>query len=107
MRLKIDMSRATDGRSVAQVRALPGVIACSATRESAITGVEALAMRALADRIEQGEDLPVPVENWFRLDEADVDDVAVGRGQMELAGQVLEPEDFSDWPGYPGNGESP
>lgn len=28
---------------------------------------------------------------------------AIGRAQVELAGQVLEPEDFSDWPSYPGN----
>jgi predicted RNase H-like HicB family nuclease len=39
-----------DGRSIAEVLELPGVISYGATREEAIRKAEALALRVIADR---------------------------------------------------------
>ena len=56
--LKIEIERETDGRWLAEV--LPGVLAYGASRAEARTKATALAFRAIADRIEHGE--PVPVD---------------------------------------------
>ena len=47
-----------DGRWIAEVTELPGVLAYGASREQAIAHVEALALRVLADKIEHGEEVP-------------------------------------------------
>ena len=57
-RFAIELDRETDDRWIAEVLALPGVLAYGATREDAITRVEALALRVLADRLEHGEPVP-------------------------------------------------
>jgi predicted RNase H-like HicB family nuclease len=49
-RFAIELDQETDGRWIADVPALPGVLAYGATREDAIARVEALALRVLADR---------------------------------------------------------
>jgi predicted RNase H-like HicB family nuclease len=56
--MKIDIERETDGRWLAEVPDLPGVMVYGATRAAAIANVKALALRALADRIEHGEEVP-------------------------------------------------
>ena len=56
--LRIEFEREDDGRWVAEIAALPGVMAYGATREEARDKVEALALRTLADRIDHGEDVP-------------------------------------------------
>ena len=56
--LKIELEREEDGRWIAEVSALPGVLAYGETREKAIAGVEVLALRVLADRLENGEEIP-------------------------------------------------
>jgi len=56
--MKIEIERETDGRWLAEVPDLPGVMAYGATRAAAIANVKALALRALADRIEHGEEIP-------------------------------------------------
>ena len=56
--LKIELEREKDGRWIAEVSALPGVLAYGETREQAIAGVEVLALRVLADRLENGEEIP-------------------------------------------------
>lgn len=56
--LTVELEREDDGRWIAEVTALPGVIAYGATREDALSRVEALALRVLADRLEHGEDVP-------------------------------------------------
>jgi predicted RNase H-like HicB family nuclease len=53
--LKIEIDREVDGRWIAEVRALPGVLVYGATEEEARTNVTALAFRVIADRIEHGE----------------------------------------------------
>jgi len=56
--MEIDIDREEDGRWIAEVPDLPGVMAYGKTREEAISRVEALALRVLADRLEHGEDIP-------------------------------------------------
>lgn len=57
--LPIELDRENDGRWIAEVPALPGVICYGASRDEAIASAKALALRVLADRIEHGEELPV------------------------------------------------
>lgn len=56
--LKIEFDREDDGRWIAEIPILPGVLAYGVTREEARGKVEALALRILADRLEHGEDVP-------------------------------------------------
>lgn len=56
--LRIEFEREIDGRWIAEIPVLSGVMAYGATREEAQGKVEALALRTLADRIEQGEHAP-------------------------------------------------
>lgn len=56
--LKIEIEQETDGRFIAEVSDLPGVMAYGQTREEALAKVEAIALRTLADRVEQGEPVP-------------------------------------------------
>ena len=53
--MKIEVERETDGRWLAEVVDLPGVMAYGATRAESVAGVQALALRVMADRIEHGE----------------------------------------------------
>ncbi len=55
MVLRIEMDQEDDGRWIAEVPDLPGVIVYGATREQAIAKVKALALRVIAERIEYGE----------------------------------------------------
>jgi predicted RNase H-like HicB family nuclease len=57
-KLVIETEREDDGRWIAEVAALPGVLAYGRTRDEAIARVQALALRTLADRIEHGEAVP-------------------------------------------------
>jgi predicted RNase H-like HicB family nuclease len=56
--LRIEFDREEDGRWIAEIPDLPGVMVYGATREEARAKVEALALRTLADRIEHGEEVP-------------------------------------------------
>lgn len=56
--LKVEIEQETDGRFIAEIPALPGVMAYGSSREEAVARVEALALRTLADRLEQGEATP-------------------------------------------------
>jgi predicted RNase H-like HicB family nuclease len=56
--LRIEVEEETDGRFMAEVPVLPGVMAYGQTRNEAIVKVEALALRVLADRVEHGEPVP-------------------------------------------------
>ncbi len=56
--LTIELDREDDGRWIAEVSALPGVMAYGDTRQEAIDRVSALSLRILADRIEHGESVP-------------------------------------------------
>jgi len=52
MNFTIDLEQENDGRWIAEVVQLPGVMVYGQTREEAITKVQALALRVLADRLE-------------------------------------------------------
>ena len=54
----VEIEREDDGRWIAEVVALPGVMAYGSTREDALAKVEVLALRVLADRLEHGEAIP-------------------------------------------------
>ena len=58
MTLHVEFDREDDGRWIAEIPALPGVMVYGDSREAALRSVEALALRVLADRIEHGDDLP-------------------------------------------------
>jgi predicted RNase H-like HicB family nuclease len=49
---KIEFEREDDGRWIAEISELPGVMVYGATRAEAEAAVEALALRVIADRIE-------------------------------------------------------
>lgn len=55
MRLKVELEREDDGRWIAEVVELPGVLAYADGPEEAIRAARALALRVLADKIEHGE----------------------------------------------------
>jgi predicted RNase H-like HicB family nuclease len=54
----VEIEREDDGRWIAEVVALPGVMAYGSTREDALAKAEVLALRVLADRLEHGEAIP-------------------------------------------------
>jgi predicted RNase H-like HicB family nuclease len=56
--MKIEIEREDDGRWIAEIPELPGVMAYGNTRNEAISKAEALALRVLADRLEHGEEIP-------------------------------------------------
>ncbi|MBA3313009.1 MAG: type II toxin-antitoxin system HicB family antitoxin [Planctomycetota bacterium] len=58
MNLQIEVERETDGRWIADVPDLPGVLAYGASKAEAVAHVKTLALRVLADRIEHGEEVP-------------------------------------------------
>lgn len=66
MKFQIDIEREDDGRFIAEIADLPGVLVYGATELEAIARVEALALRVVADRLEHGEDVP-QMENVFSL----------------------------------------
>jgi predicted RNase H-like HicB family nuclease len=58
MTLQIATEQEPDGRWLAEVEALPGVLAYGTTRVDAVAKVQALALRVLAERLENGEAVP-------------------------------------------------
>ena len=56
--MKVEIEREEDGRWIAEVPDLPGAMVYGQTREEAVSKVEALALRSIADRLEHGETIP-------------------------------------------------
>jgi predicted RNase H-like HicB family nuclease len=54
----IEYEQEEDGRWLAEVLELPGVLAYGRTTEEALAKAQALALRVLADRLEHGEGAP-------------------------------------------------
>ena len=63
--LKIETEREDDGRWIAEVPALPGVLSYGKTETQARAKVKALALRVIADRLENGEALPHDIAGIF------------------------------------------
>ena len=55
MRFTLECEREEDGRWLAEVSQLPGVLAYGVSAEDAMAKAEALALRVLAERLEHGE----------------------------------------------------
>jgi len=56
--LTIEIEQEDDGRWLAEVPELPGVLTYGQTREEAIDRVRVLSLRVLADRLDHGEAIP-------------------------------------------------
>jgi predicted RNase H-like HicB family nuclease len=56
--MKIGIEREEDGRWIAEIPELPGVMAYGDSRNEAMSKAEALALRVLADKLEHGEEIP-------------------------------------------------
>jgi predicted RNase H-like HicB family nuclease len=54
----VEFEREEDGRWLAEILELPGVMAYGKTSDQAIAKAQALALRALADRLEHAEGAP-------------------------------------------------
>ena len=52
---KLEIEREDDGRWLAEVVELPGVLAYGETEQAALSRVQALALRVIAERLEHGE----------------------------------------------------
>jgi len=61
----VDVEREDDGRWIAEVPELRGVMAYGQTREEALQRVQALALRVLADRIDHGESIPAVASQFL------------------------------------------
>jgi predicted RNase H-like HicB family nuclease len=57
-RMKIEIDREDDGRWIADIPELPGVMVYGNNQSEAISKVQVLALRVLADRLEHGEVFP-------------------------------------------------
>ena len=65
--LELELDREDDGRWLAEIRALPGVMAYGRTREEAIKAAEALALKVIADCLEHGEPVPPAFKSLFSI----------------------------------------
>lgn len=52
---KVETEQEDDGRWLAEVIELPGVLAYGDTQEAALSKIQALALRVVAERLEHGE----------------------------------------------------
>jgi predicted RNase H-like HicB family nuclease len=65
MTLTVEYEQEEDGRWLAEVLELPGVLVYGQTANEAVARVQALALRVLADQIERGERDPAPMSILF------------------------------------------
>ena len=65
MNLTIEFEREEDGRWLAEIADLPGVMVYGDTRDQAAARVQALALRVIADRLEHGEAAPEMIRLSF------------------------------------------
>ena len=65
----VEFDRENDGRWIAEIPKLPGVMAYGLTKKKALQKVYAIALRTLADSIEQGKTL-ISVTRLFNYEVA-------------------------------------
>jgi predicted RNase H-like HicB family nuclease len=58
MCLTVNLDQEDDGRWIAEIPELPGVLAYGPTKDDAIARVKSLSLRVMAERIEHGEPVP-------------------------------------------------
>ncbi|MFN0218487.1 MAG: type II toxin-antitoxin system HicB family antitoxin [Hyphomicrobium sp.] len=61
MKLTIETELEADGRWIAEIPELPGVLAYGATQNAAMAKAEALALRVLAEQLDNGEAKPIGI----------------------------------------------
>ena len=59
-----ELEREDDGRWIAEIPALPGVMSYGSTKQSALRRAYAVALRTLADTVEGGT-IPSPLVSFF------------------------------------------
>jgi predicted RNase H-like HicB family nuclease len=59
---QIETELEADGRWIAEIASVPGAMCYGSSREDAVRNVKALCLRVLADRLENGEELPKVAE---------------------------------------------
>ena len=67
MTFRIEMEQEEDGRWIAEVVEIPGVMVYGKTPEEAKAKVQALALRTLADRLENGETNSEQLNSLFHI----------------------------------------
>jgi predicted RNase H-like HicB family nuclease len=67
MQLAVELEREADGRWIAEVIGLPGVVVYGTTRGAALAAAQALALRVVAEKLEHGEMPPKPVDVSFAV----------------------------------------
>jgi predicted RNase H-like HicB family nuclease len=65
MKFIIESEQEEDGRWLAEVLELPGVMVYGKTRQEALAKAQALALRVIAERLEHGEMLVEPLNILF------------------------------------------
>ena len=63
--IRVEVEREEDGRVLASVPDLPGVMAYGATDDEAVRKVKSIALQVLADMIASGEKVPEPLKVLF------------------------------------------
>ena len=63
--IRVEIEREDDGRILASVPDLPGVMAYGASEDDAVRKVKSIALQVLAEMIESGEDIPEPLRLLF------------------------------------------
>ena len=65
MQFTVEIEQEMDGRWIAEVMEIPGAMKYGSTKNQAIAHAEALALRVLAERLENGEQLVEPIHTNF------------------------------------------
>lgn len=65
MNLTIELEQEDDGRWIAEIDEFDGVLVYGDTKGDAVRNVKTLALRVIADRLENGEDLPRQIDGLF------------------------------------------
>jgi len=63
--IRVEVEREEDGRILASVPDLTGVMAYGHDRDDAVRKVKAIALQVLADMVESGDELPAPLRVLF------------------------------------------
>ncbi|MDB6077106.1 MAG: type toxin-antitoxin system HicB family antitoxin [Akkermansiaceae bacterium] len=56
--MTVEVEQEIDGRWIAEIPVIPGAMVYGSSRPEAVAKVEALVLRILADRLDQGEEAP-------------------------------------------------
>ena len=67
MNFTVETEQEEDGRWIAEIIEIPGVLKYGNSKEEAIALAEALALRVVAEKIEQGEKIVEPISITFAM----------------------------------------